>query len=219
MPSCGLSMISHALRAIATLVLGLALPACAPKTPPTGATLEAVRRAMAEGDGAALHALGTSETQALYTEEELATLVAENRAELAQMADALGDAEGRLSVELRYEGGERVVLRYEDGAYRLDGALLAGTSLGSPEEAVLALRVALERRSLPGVLRVLTTERRRALLGEIDALVDGAADPLDFDVRINGDRATVRLPTRLVIILERESDEWRVVDIAEDARR
>jgi hypothetical protein len=187
--------------------------------PPADATLDAVRRAMMEGDAEALFALSTSETKAVHGLDGVTDLVAEGRDELRQTAHALEKVAVQMEVTLRFEDGDPVALVVEDGAYRLHGAMLGGASLGSPEDAVLALRAALERRSLQGVLRVLTTERRRAILTEMDALSESARDPLDYDVKITGDKAVVRLPGRTMIFLERESDEWRIVDVSEDMRR
>jgi hypothetical protein len=207
-------------RAWVMIVGLLGLIACGHGAPPPAeATLDAIRRAMMEGDAEALYALSTSETKAVHGPDGVAELVAAGRDELRQTARALETAQGQLEVTLRFPDGDPVAMVIEDGSYRLHGAILGGASLGSPEEAVLALRAALERRSLQGVLRVLTTERRRAILAEMDALSESARDPLDFDMKITGDKAVVRLPGRTVIFLERESDEWRIVDVSEDARR
>jgi hypothetical protein len=194
--------------------------ACGHRPPPAATgTLELVRNALAEGDADALYALASSETKAVYGVEGVREMVAESRDELREAARLLEKAPLQMEVALHFEDGGPVAMIFEDGAFRLDGAILGGTSLSSPEGAVLALRAALERRSLPGLLRALTTERRRALLAEMDALAEAARDPLDYDVKITGDKAVVRLPGRTVVFLERESDEWRVVDVAEDTRR
>lgn len=206
-------------RALAAAAL-LALVGCGGGAPPPLArTLEELRRALDEGDDDALYSLSTSETQAVMGREGVRALTRDNRDELRDIAAGLGRAEPEIEVSLRFEGREPVALAFEDGDYRLGGALLAGTSLETPEGAVLALRAALARRSFPAVLRILTRERARALVAELDAIVEAARDPLDFDVSITGERAIVRLPEGLLVILERESGEWRIVDVAEDPRR
>lgn len=208
------------LRLSTLLVTGcLGLAACGRGAPPpVSGTLERVRRALEAADADALYALSTSETRAVHGLEGVRQLVERNREELEATARLLDDVPLELSLSLHFERGEPVALRYEDGGYRLDGALLAGTSLESPEGAVLSLRAALERRSLPGILRVLTTGRSRALLAELSAIADAARDPLDYDVKATEDEAIVRLPGGAIVFLERESGEWRVVDVTiEDA--
>lgn len=202
----------------ATLALAL-LSGCAagPRVEgPTG-TVRAFAAALARGDAGATWALLDEDARRGRSEPEHAALVAENASELATQGEALEQAAvaGTLSARARVplRSGETIVLVLEDGGWRVDGGVLDAAGLGTPLDAVAALRRALMRRDLRGVERVLSRQTRAEWEEEVRRLVDATADPDDLEVEIQGNRAHVRTTGGGSIELVRESGEWRVVDV------
>ncbi|MCZ7686053.1 MAG: hypothetical protein M5U28_47755 [Sandaracinaceae bacterium] len=183
---------------------------------PTG-TVRAFAAALSRGDASATWALLDEDARRGRTEPEHAALAAENAAELAEQGEALERAAGAGTVSARARvalaSGETVVLVLEDGGWRIDGGVLDAAGLGTPLDAVAALRRALMRRDLGGVERVLSRQTRAEWEEEVRRLVDATADADDLEVEIEGNRARVRTTGGGSIELVRESGEWRVVDV------
>jgi hypothetical protein len=178
--------------------------------------LTAWSRAVAANDADAAWALLDERARAGLDEARFRALWAENRAEVTTQAQAIGaraaePVAARARLVLR--DGEVVALVLEDGAWRLDGGVLDAPGLQTPQDAVASLRRALERRSLPGVLRVLSRATRGEAEAEVSRLLDATEDPADLDVQVQGDRAEVRLTGGALIRLVREAGEWHVVDV------
>jgi hypothetical protein len=139
----------------------------------------------------------------------------ENRAELQQLGARLAQSSARPAAhaQLDLEGGEHVVLVLEDGRWRMQGGILDAQALSTPLDAVLELRRALQRQSLPSLLRVLSQERRAAWLAAFDKSVQQTSDPLDLRVEVHDDTAVVHLSGGGEIHLKREAGQWRVWDV------
>jgi hypothetical protein len=139
----------------------------------------------------------------------------ENRGELLALVHELRRVEpasgAHSSVEL--ENGERIALVLEEGSWRLQGGLLDAQALDTPLDAVLELRRALLRQSLPGLLRVLARERRVAWLAAFDKSVQQTSDVLDLRVEVRGDEAIVYLTGGGEVHLKREAGRWQVWDV------
>lgn len=219
-----MNLVARGLSRGGGLALLAMMAACGPAayapTSPEG-TLEAVRRALASGDADALVALSSAEARMVLGDEALRALARDNARELREESKALAAASSRVTARVRFEGDQvPLALSFEPSrGYLLSRGVLGGAGLASPVDAVLALRDALARRSLPGLLRVLGTERRRAILAELAMVIELTADPLDFEIQSDGARAKVQLPGQRQVLLERESDEWRVIDVVEGGPR
>jgi hypothetical protein len=204
-------------RALA-LTLGL-LGACTSPATIAGpeATLRAYTEALREGDARKAYGLLDPDTREAVSFERFARTFEENRAELQEQArqveDAVrsGEVQSRAAVELAE--AETAVLTLEEGRWTILGGVLDAPALQTPRDAVLALRHAVQRRSLRGLMRVLAREPRAGLEDERRRFLDETADPLDLEVDIQGNRARVRLTGGRVILLVREAGEWRVVDV------
>lgn len=204
----------------AALVLGVAgcggAGANAPRTPQPRVTLAAWSRAVAAQDAGAAWALLDADARGGLDEAKFRRLFTENRAELAAQAQVIA-ARTREPVvaqaRLVLVDGEVVVLVLEDGAWRIDGGVLNAPALRTPEDAIASLRRALQRRSLPGVLRVLARTTRGDVEAELSRLLEATEDPADLDLEIQGDNAEVRLTGGARVRLVRESGEWRVIDV------
>ncbi|MBC7171937.1 MAG: hypothetical protein H5U40_05910, partial [Polyangiaceae bacterium] len=114
---------------------------------------------------------------------------------------------------VRLSSGEEVALSREGGEFRIASGVLEATAPTTPEDAIVALRHALLRQSLPALLRILSRSTRAELEAEIDRILDETADELDLDIEESGDRATVRLGGGGLLVLVREAGEWRFEDI------
>jgi len=180
-------------------------------------TLNAYVAAVRAEDAHAAYLLLDEATRARTSEEDFAQRMHENLPELREQAEALARGLERqpARVEARIDllDGERVLLVEEQGELRVAGGVLDAPSLGSPEDAVLALRRALMRRSLSGALRTFSQSSRASVEAEIRDFLDATADPLDLETEIAGNEARVRLTGGRHVTLVYEAGEWRIVDV------
>ena len=177
-------------------------------------TVEAYARATRAGDAEAVHALLDAETRERVDEARVAELLEENADELDAEATRLTDAvppEPEARVYL--SSGEVAVLRRERGAWVLVGGVLDAPAQATPLDAVRALRHALARRNLEGLLPLLSRSLRAEVEAELDALVEALGDELALEVTLEGDAAQVRTPSGRVSVLRREAGQWRVDDV------
>lgn len=205
--------------------LATALAGCGggPATPAPEAAVRAYVAAVRAGDAAAVHRLLDPETRETVAVDDVAAALDDYRAELADQADALERRVdgGGAPARARWSGPPGAwVLRTERGpegriGWRFEGGVFDAPTLATPVEAVRALRSALARESLPGLLDVLSRGAAADARAEIGALVDETGDPDALDVTLEGDRAVVRTPTGRLIRLLREAGEWRVDAVGE----
>ena len=180
-------------------------------------TLRAYTAALRSGDARAAYALLDPDTRKTVSLEAFSSSFTDNGVELQEQADHIdnavraNDIDSRAAVPL--EEGETAVLTLEEGRWTIVGGVLDAPALQTPQDAVLALRHAVRRRSLRGLLRVLAREPRAGLEDERRRFLDETADPLDLEVDIQGNRARVRLTGGRVLLLVREAGEWRVLDL------
>jgi hypothetical protein len=181
---------------------------------------DTVRRyvdAVRADDAQAAYDLLDPATRAEVPFDRFAAAMRENRPELLDQAAALEEAlaqrEVRPRARARLPGGESVTLVEEADGWRVESGVAQLPVLETPRDAVLALRRALLRRSLPDVQRVLSRATRDELEADIQRLLDETADELDLEYEVEGDQAQVRTSGGRQIHLIREAGEWRVVDV------
>jgi len=190
--------------------------ACGPvgsgATIPPGSALEAYVDAVRADDVDAAHGLLSESLRAEVSAEELGRLMTENREELAAQASEIeAEAAAIQAVAVQpLEGGEQVRMVLEDGGWAIDGGVVSAPGLRTPMATIRAFRRALQRRSLPGTLRVLSREPRAELEAELSRIVEETEDELDLEVEIRGNRARVRTTGGREITLVREAGEWRI---------
>jgi hypothetical protein len=203
-------------RAVAGLLLVSAiLPGCATTTPDARAAALAYAAAAQRGDSAALYALMTTASQRDRSREEVAGIIAEERAELAEQGAAIAGPNARLeaTARLRFADGEEAALDLRNGRY---GVTAAGALPGggrTPEEALQQLRRVLARRSYAGLIRVLSPATRASVEDRVRSLVDGLTDPGALPVQVTGEAAVVAVPGGHQVKLKRDGGVWRVDDL------
>jgi hypothetical protein len=209
--------------ALGTAVLLGSMLGCGGAPPPPGPE-DAVRRylqAVRADDPRAAYALLDPATREGLPFDRFAALMRDNRAELLEQAELLegqiGSSEVQPRARARVGNGESMVLVLEGERWRLESGVARVPVLHTPRDAVLALRQALDQRSLAGVARILSRATRDELEADIQRFLDETEDPLDLEYDVRGDRARVRTTGGREILLIREAGEWRVVDVQDPA--
>lgn len=167
------------------------------------------------GDAAALHEMLSARGQKALSPEDVARIVKDERAELAEQAKALRGAGNTTTIRatVRYPDGETASLAVEDGELRVRAADALPSGARTPEEALGELRRVLARRSYAGLVRVLSSSTRSAMETELRSLVEGLGEPESLQVEVRGETATVIVPGGHRVTLRREEGVWRVDDL------
>jgi hypothetical protein len=175
---------------------------------------KAYGQAAARGDAATLYAMMSDASRRDRSASDVVTIVADERAELAQQGTALEQPPARVSAtaRLRYADGEEAALDLREGRYWVTsaGALPGGGR--TPEEALEQLRRVLARRSYAGLMRVLSPATRTAVENDMRSFVDGLNEPGALPLQVTGDAAVVSVPGGHQVKLKREAGVWRVDD-------
>jgi hypothetical protein len=179
---------------------------------PPATVLEAYADAVREEDPDAVHGLLDDNLRAEISAADLGALMTENRQELLVQADEIEAAASSVqAVAVQpLEGGEEVRMVLEDGGWAIEGGVVSTPGLSTPMATVRALRRSLMRKSLPGVLRVLSRQPRADIEAELARILEETEDELDLEVEVRGNRARVRTTGGREITLVREAGEWRI---------
>ena len=163
----------------------------------------------------AAYALLDPELRQTLSDARFTALWHENRAELLEFAERWQHTDATRSAHARVtlDDGEQPVLVLEHGQWRVQGGLLDAQALDTPLDTVAELRRALQRQSLPSLLRVLARDRRAAWMAAFGKTMQQTSDPLDLQVEIRGDEATVHLTGGGEVLLKREAGRWQVWDV------
>jgi len=207
--------VRRAAPCIFALVLGACASAPPARVPEPRVTTDALMRAVQSDRPELAYALLDPELRAQLDRATFTARWRDERGELRALASALGrvDPAQHAQAELELQDGERVLLVLEDGQWRIASGVLDAQALQTPLDAVVELRRALTRQSLPALLRVLSRERRAAWLATFEDNVAHTADPLDLEVDLRGDEAVVHLRGGGEILLKREAGQWHVWDV------
>lgn len=189
---------------------------CAGRTlPDPRATAAEYARAAERNDAQAVHALLTDDARSTYGLAGTQRLLNEGRTEIVRQATAMASpaATVRAVAEVKYVDGEVSVLVVENGRYRISAAAGLPAGARTPAQALGELRGALSRRSYPALVRLLSSETRAALEGDVKALVSGLERPDTLSVKVHGETAEVEVPGGHKVLLKREAGVWRVFDL------
>lgn len=162
------------------------------------------------GDGAALYDMLDARSRATTSRAEWIARVQRDRAELAEQGKSVRTESSAVVATARvpFVGGGEASLAYENGAFRVASAGVLPGGGSTPEEALAALRGAVERRSWASLLRVLSPSLRAQVEAQLRALVEAMptdAHPTD----VSGDVARFERDGH-VVTLRREQGRWYV---------
>lgn len=171
---------------------------------------EAVR----SGDENAMYSLLSTASRQTHGKQGVARVLAQHRRELLVMAQAAASTKARLDTTAQVfyadDRSARVVL--EGGRFRVAALGALPAAAASPRDALRELREVLARRSVAGLLRVLTRDTAQTLESSLQDLVKALDEPSTVEIELDGRRATAHLPGGHTVELEREDGVWRVKD-------
>lgn len=169
---------------------------------------------MERNDAQAVYDMLTDDAKVAYGAEGTRRLLADAREEVLRRTRAVDSSRAKLKAvaEVPYVDGERAILEVEEGRFRISAA--AGLPFGArtPGAALAGLRNALSQRSYSALVRVLSSDTRGALEGDMKTLIQGLERPDSLDVKVHGESAEVSVPGGHRVLLKREAGVWRVHD-------
>jgi hypothetical protein len=176
--------------------------------------VHAYEAAAERGDAKAIYGMLSESSRKSLSPVDVQKMVADERAELATQAKAMGEPGSvvRASARVRYADGEDATLDLEGGAFRVSSADALPAAARTPTEALEQFRRALARRSYAALMRVLSPQTRSAVESDLRSLVDGLAHPDGLDVQISGDVASVQIQGGHYVKLRRDGGVWKVED-------
>ena len=99
-------------------------------------------------------------------------------------------------------------------SWQLVDANLQAVAAGSPQDVLKLLLLAVEKRNYPALLRLLSTEERKALEAQLSERIDRLRAALvKPTIEVRGDRARIEYDPRFFVDLVREGDSWRIADL------
>lgn len=198
---------------LALAVVGAGACSRAPVPDPRVATAE-YAAAVGRNDAAAVYGMLTDEGKLAYGIDGTRRLLGDAHGELLRQSKAVVSARARVRAvaEVPYVDGEHAIVEVQDGRYRISSA--AGLPFGArtPAAALTELRSALAQRSYAALIRVLSSDTRGALEGDMRTLVEGLERPDTLDVKVRGESAEVSVPGGHRVLLKREAGIWRIHD-------
>jgi len=178
---------------------------------------EAARRwvaAVEAGDESAAYALLRETARRAHGPQGVARLLSSERPELLALGRAAA-ADGAVletSADVDFGNDRRARVVLEGGRFRVAAAGALPVGAATPRDALRELRDVLARRSVAGLLRVLTRESAESLDTGLSKLVEALAEPASVELDVEGRRATAQLPGGHKVTLEREDGIWHVKD-------
>jgi len=117
-------------------------------------------------------------------------------------------------VHARMKLGQRrsIAFTHEDKHWRITTGVGGGVDAPTPREAVQALVKALESKNLSSFIKLLSTNRRKQFVREMNLRLEKLKANLDRDFEVTGNRARLQYDPRYWIMLVKENGSWRVVE-------
>jgi hypothetical protein len=215
---------------LAPLLLSACLAACAGarQAGPQDA-LDAYARALQEGRTEEAYALLSAEAKKDIPYASFQRIVRENPQEVRELGRALGTPASppRVTAVVTAQGGDPLLLVYEDGAWHVDASAIDLYGQASPEAALRGFVRAFRNRRYDVLLRFVPESEReglgveelkrawegeeRAELESLVAAVEAGLPSAKIDVA--GDRATMAFGAGGTVELVRERGLWKVEDL------
>lgn len=167
---------------------------------------------MQKGDADAAYELLSDGAKRSFGRKGVAELIEQHRKELTQRGQAAAAPHARVEasalVTFADDRSARVTL--ERGRYRVAAAGAFPAAAATPLDALRELREVLSRRSMRGLLRILTRDTAQTLEGSLEDLLKALDEPSSVDIELEGRRAVAKLPGGHRVELEREDGVWKV---------
>lgn len=167
---------------------------------------------MQKGDADAAYELLSDEAKRSFGRKGVAELISQHRKELTQrgLAAASPNARVEAAAVVTFPDDRSARVTLERGRYRVAAAGAFPAAAATPLDALRELREVLARRSLRGLLRILTQDTAQSLEGSLDDLMKALDEPSSVDIELEGRRAVAKLPGGHRVELEREDGVWKV---------
>jgi len=211
--------------ALAFLLASLALAtACAggaggPSPADPGGVVGAWKSALERDDPKAAYALLSPRVRKDLPYAEFEKQWRDHAAERKRQAAAMGQSAGPLdaTADVALEDGKKARLSREKSRWRVEVPLVSPSRADSPAEAARLFAAALEDRSFPALMKLLTSTRRDGIQSQIDIFVAGLRANVGREITITGDVATIewREGSRVykITLKKDENGDWRVDDV------
>ncbi len=219
------------IRVASGLAVLCALVACAPDSPPSTPrdTLDEYANALSSGRAREAYALLSDETQKAMPYEAFERMVRENPEEVKNLASALRRPAGPpvLTAVVAAPSGEELLLVYEGGAWRVDGASIDLYGQATPKAAIAAFVRAFENKRWDVLLRFVPDAESEGLDAkklqtsfegeqkeEMERLTQALRAALPTaQIETLGDRATMAYGAGGTVELKREHGAWKIEEL------
>lgn len=187
-------------------------------------TLRSYAKAIAQDDARSAYQLLSPSLAGRISQDEFAKQWRENRRELDEQRRQIDELLGRSGHPVR----EEALVRLSQGSavrlvaqprklgtvWQLGDANLQSVSAPTPHDTLKLLLFAVEQRNYSALLRLLSTEERRALEAQLTERIERLRAALvKPTIEVRGDRARIEYDPRFFIELVREGDSWRIADL------
>ncbi len=207
-------------------------PGCGGRAQSPRSALEAYANALAEGRADDAYALLSKDARTRVSKEEFRGIVARNKQEAYELGKSLAreSSDPYVTAVVPLKNGDKLLMVYEDGVWRVDASALDFYSQATPKQAIAGFVRAFENRRWDVLLRYTPDAHKEGLTPErlaeawdpqkpegkaIDRNVQQIKQVLETaKIEETGDRATMSLgPGGGLVMLVREHGLWKVEDI------
>ena len=217
--------------ALALIALSALTVGCGPPPPPKtpSDTLQKYAQALREQRTRDAYALLSDEAKKSMPFEAFERMVKENHEEVQDIAAALSRPSGPplVTATVTAPSGETLLLVYEDGRWRVDGAAIDLYSQATPKAAIVAFVRAFENKRFDVLLRFVPESESEGLdqaklkksfdgeqREEMERLTQALKAALPTaQIEIIGDRATMAYGAGGTVELLREGGAWKIEEL------
>ena len=169
--------------------------------------------AIANGDSPTLYAMLDARSKSEMTESQFAERLTASKNELKERSSEIkaGADSIEVTARVRFANGSECSLVQNGSRFYLQSASVVPGGANSPTEALASLRDALQMRSYPALLMLLSPDVRAVVEAQLASIANALRDPSTIAVpMIAGDDLTIRLSNGHMIWLHRDKGVWYV---------